>query len=62
MTMLASNQNPERVLNILRSSTRTTRPRGTGAKREVCCSRTVGIAVAVMLLSSLCGCLAGCLQ
>ena len=57
MTMLAISQNPERVSNILRSSTWTTRLSGTGAGAVVRAgSRTVGEAVAVMPLSFLVGC------
>ena len=59
ITRLAISQNPERVSNILRSSTRTTRPRGiagTVAVLLVGGAWTVGGVVVVMPLSFLVGC------
>ncbi len=55
MPMLASSQKPERVSNILRSSTLTTRERGTSA-RTARCSRTVSTVMVLMPLSFLVGC------
>ncbi len=56
--MLATSQKPERVSNILRSSTRTSRASGTGriSVAWVGLVRTDSTAMAVMLLSSLVGC------
>ncbi len=56
IAMLAISQNPERVSNILRSSTRTTRLSGMGANSVRRPVRTWSMVVAVMPLSSLVGC------
>ena len=60
IAMLAISQNPERVSNILRSSTRTTRVSGMGANSVRRPVRTAwsaeSMVVAVMPLSSLVGC------
>ena len=52
--MLAISQNPERVLNILRSSTRITRISGTGSP-EVVAARSGCAAMAFMPLLLLAG-------
>ena len=57
MTMLARSQKPDRVSNILRSSTRTTRETGISSWVWAACSRMGAVAVAVMPLSFLVGCL-----
>ena len=56
MTMLAISQKPERVSNILRSSTLDDARAGAPGWTSARCSRTGSMAMAVMPLSFLVGC------